>query len=264
MSGPRDYLLLRLESPMMAFGGPMVDYLGPTRDFPGQSQLTGLLGNALGFEHADAEALEALQARLRLASLLVRPGERLRDYHTVDLGRPHLVGTGWTTRGRMETRAGASSTETHIRHRWYLADACVLVALALDPPDAGTDLAALAAALDRPARPLFIGRKTCLPTAPIRLGGILAAATPEDALRAARDRLEEARRGEPRRDRDYRREEGTRTETDLRLGDPPPGASVETERLIDRRDWRNQMHTGARPVRRASLPASPAPAETAP
>ncbi len=43
-----EFLLLRLEAPLMAFGGPMVDYIGRTRSFPGQAQITGLLGNALG------------------------------------------------------------------------------------------------------------------------------------------------------------------------------------------------------------------------
>jgi hypothetical protein len=102
-------------------------------------------------------------------------GERLRDYHTVDLGQPHLTGTGWTTRGTAETRDGASGKATHIRHRWYLADALVLVALTLAPDNETPGLDRLAAALDCPARPLFIGRKPCLPTAPIRLGKVRVA-----------------------------------------------------------------------------------------
>src|SRR4051812_36428554 len=99
-----EFLLLRLEAPLMAFGGPMVDQIGRTRAFPGQAQVAGLLGNALGYRHQDADALEALQRRLLFAAALLRPGEPLRDYHTVDLGQPHLTGTGWTTRGAMETR----------------------------------------------------------------------------------------------------------------------------------------------------------------
>src|SRR3546814_18063762 len=53
-----------------------------------------------------AERLQRLQARIRFASLLLRPGEELRDYHTVDLGQRHLAEPGWTTRGRTEHRAG--------------------------------------------------------------------------------------------------------------------------------------------------------------
>ncbi|MFK4047751.1 type I-E CRISPR-associated protein Cas5/CasD [Roseomonas mucosa] len=244
-----DWLLLRLEAPLMSFGGPMVDQIGPTRRFPGQAQITGLLSNALGYRHGDADALEALQARLRLAAALVRPGEVLRDYQTVDLGRPHLVRTGWTTRGRMESREGASSETTHIRHRWYLTDALVVVALTLVPAGAAPDLSALGEALDHPARPLFIGRKPCLPTAPLRLGR-LEAATAEDALCFAAAMLGHC--------------EPIEAEIDARLASGAPRRGEREEHLVDRRDWRNQAHTGTRAARRLSLPMSSAPAATEP
>jgi CRISPR system Cascade subunit CasD len=241
------FLLLRLEAPMMAFGGPMVDAIGPTRRFPGQAQICGLLGNALGYHHEDAAHLEALQARLRLAAALVEPGERLRDYQTVDLGRPHLVGTGWTTRGTLEKRAGASGETTHIRQRWYLADACLLLALALEPEAEPPTLDALCDALLYPARPLFIGRKTCLPTAPLVLGLAEAVDAPT-ALRDAASRLAEADARLGRR----RHAETMEMEVDARL---LPGAAV--ERLVDGRDWLNQMHTRERGVVRRSEVASP-------
>ena len=41
------HLTLRLESPLMAFGGAIVDNLGVIRSFPSVSKLTGLLANAL-------------------------------------------------------------------------------------------------------------------------------------------------------------------------------------------------------------------------
>lgn len=243
MSKDREYLLLRLEAPLMAFGGPKVDALGVTRDFPGQSQIAGLFGNALGYDHGDADALEALQSRLRFACLLARPGERFRDYQTVDLGQPHLSGTGWTTRGRLESRAGASSDGTHIRQRWYLADALVLVALTLEPPDVEPSLVTLADALDHPARPLFIGRKPCLPAAPMRLGPIATAAGPEEALREGLCRLS-------------CEEVGTAAEIDVRLLSAHP-ENLEVDQLVDQRDWRNQMHTGTRFVHRLDLRVAP-------
>jgi CRISPR system Cascade subunit CasD len=243
------FLLLRLEAPMMAFGAVQVDAIGPTRTFPGQAQICGLLGNALGYVHQDADRLEALQRRLRLAVSLVEPGERLRDYQTVDLGRAHLVGTGWTTRGAVEERAGASSETTHIRQRWYLADARLLVALTLDPADEAPTLDTLYAALIYPARPLFIGRKNCMPTAPIALGLTEAADVPA-ALRESATRLAQADAQEGRRTR--RPAEPVAMEFDQRL---PPGANPlrdEAERLVDGRDWRNQMHTRERSVVRTA------------
>jgi CRISPR-associated Cas5-like protein len=41
-------LLLRLEAPLMSFGGVAIDYRGVTRTFPGCAMLTGLITNALG------------------------------------------------------------------------------------------------------------------------------------------------------------------------------------------------------------------------
>ena len=241
------FLLLRLEAPLMAFGGPVVDFVGPTRRFPGQAQIAGMLGNALGYRHGDADALTALQARLRLAAAVLRPGELLRDYQTVDLGQPHLVGTGWTTRGALEKRDGASSEGTHIRIRWHLADACVLVALTLDPSDEAPNLADLDAAVLCPARPLFIGRKPCLPTAPIRLG-LVDAADAADALRQGAASLADAGMPFP---------QDVQVEGDARLPGLPnhgqAGGLDGEERLVDRRDWRNGLHTGARTVHRGSL-----------
>jgi len=247
------FLLLRLEAPMMAFGATMVDAIGPIRNFPGQSQICGLLGNALGYRHQDAERLEALQRRLRLAAALVDPGERLRDYQTVDLGRPHLVGTGWTTRGAVEERAGASGETTHIRQRWYLADARALVALTLDPDDPAPTLDELCMALAYPARPLFIGRKNCLPTAPIALAVVQAADAPT-ALRTAFALLIQADEREGRRARSLAI---AATEIDHRL---MPGADPDRddiERLVDGRDWRNQMHTRERSVVRPARVDAP-------
>lgn len=53
---------------------------------------------------------------------------------------------------------------THQRYRDY--DSLCVVALRLESPDQVPTLDDLAKALDEPARPLFIGRKPCLPGEP--------------------------------------------------------------------------------------------------
>ncbi len=251
--GPTRFLLLRLEAPLMAFGGPVVDANGRTRPFPGQAQITGLLGNALGYRHRDAEALAALQRRLRMAAALIESGELVRDYQTVDLGQTHLAGTGWTTRGTVEARGGASGEATHIRLRWYLADALVLVALMLDPPGEDPSLADLEAALTHPARPLFIGRKPCLPTAPI----FLAPSAASDALGALRDGMKQLADRHPTLRRRDTAPGKIQVELDTRLAAAiaANGMNTEYEQLVDRRDWHNQMHTGERAVRRVRVDA---------
>ncbi|MBZ0116483.1 MAG: type I-E CRISPR-associated protein Cas5/CasD, partial [Sandaracinaceae bacterium] len=157
-------LLLRLDAPLMSFGGTVVDARNVTDDFPARSMITGLCGNALGYDHRDVRELARLQERVRIGARRDREPERIVDFQTVDLGQPFLL-EGWTTDGRVEGREGGSAgTGTHIRLRHYLADGVYTVALTLVPADEPPALDDLSRALDEPARPLFIGRKCCLPS----------------------------------------------------------------------------------------------------
>ena len=165
----RRHLILRLEAPLMSFGGVVIDNYGVTDAWPAASMLTGLIGNALGWKRMDATALDRLQERLVFACRADREGERLRDYQTAELAKNDK---GWTTRGQPEGRAGGAGTYVgmHIRHRDFWADRVVSVALRLEPVDEAPDLDAVAAAFDRPARPLFLGRKPYLPATRILTG----------------------------------------------------------------------------------------------
>ncbi|MCO6416036.1 type I-E CRISPR-associated protein Cas5/CasD [Siccirubricoccus sp. KC 17139] len=167
------HLLLVLEGPLLAFGGEVVDARGVVGDFPTASLLIGLLANALGWRRGERERHARLQARLVFAARIDREGERITDFQTAQLGKDDR---GWTTSGTPEERAGGPGTYAapHIRLRDYDADKRVTVALRLDPAGEAPDLEALAAALESPARPLFLGRKTCLPSRPL-LGGLVEA-----------------------------------------------------------------------------------------
>ena len=68
------WLVMQLEAPLMAFGGVLIDQVGPTRDFPAGSMLVGLIGNALGWRWADDERHQAVQDRLIFASRREREG----------------------------------------------------------------------------------------------------------------------------------------------------------------------------------------------
>jgi CRISPR system Cascade subunit CasD len=163
------HLLLRLEAPLMAFGTLAVDQRRPIQRWPAVSMLTGLIGNALGWRRTEFERLDRLQARLRWAARIDRPGVPLADFQTVALDKDDK---GWTTRHEVEERAGGPDTydSPHIRLRDYRADAAVTVALSLlDAGEAPTP-ADIAAAFERPMRPLFIGRKNCLPSRRLLIG----------------------------------------------------------------------------------------------
>ena len=169
-----DCLLLRLDAPLISFGAVVVDQLNPTWRFPAKSMLTGLLGNALGWDHRHTGLLQDLQDRTRFAARWDAEPDLLTEYQTVDLGQPFMVDTGWTTRGRQEKRGkGDATAGTHQRWREHWANGVATVAIALDR-DGDPTLDAIEAALRAPARPLFIGRKPCLPAAPLLIGRCVA------------------------------------------------------------------------------------------
>jgi len=223
-----DVLLLRFDTPLMSFGAVVVDQNHPVWRFPGVAMLTGLLGNALGWDHRDTDRLQSLQDRLRFAARWDAEPELLTDYQTVDLGQDFMIGTGWTTRGRREDRGkGAATTGTHIRYRDHWANGVATIALALDG-EGEPSLAALEQALRFPARPLFLGRKPCLPAGPLLLGRRRA-----EGVRAALA-------AEPLADVGPRRRPGRIPA--LWPLDEAQGAQVE-ERYAPR-DWRNNIHRG--------------------
>lgn len=166
------HLLLNLEAPLMAFGGETIDNLGVIRRFPAASMLTGMFANALGWRRTERDRHQRLQDRIVFAARIDREpagGLRMTDFQTAQLGRNDR---GWTTRGAPEGRAGGANTydAPHLRYRDFFADMRVTVALRLERVDEQPTLEDLADALDEPARPLFIGRKPCLPSARLNAG----------------------------------------------------------------------------------------------
>lgn len=235
-----EVLILCFDAPLLSFGGVQVDQRGVTRDFPARSMLTGLLANALGYDHGDFERLQRLQARLSYAARRDRAGTRIVDFQTVDLGQDFMRG-GWTTRGTPESRGGGSAkTGTHIRYRYYLADAVYTIVVSLDPPEEEPSLATVEAALREPERPLFLGRKCCLPAAPLVVERTSAASL-SGALRAAPI------------------VEWRADATDAVLAwwpveDGDLGLGSRRIPVTDERDWANQVHVGRRFMREGRLP----------
>lgn len=236
----------------MSFGGPQVDHIGPTGRFPTVSQVTGLFGNALGYRHGEAAKLQALQDRVMLASALLRPGEEVEDYQTVDLGQDHLRNPAWTTRGRTEHRDGGRAARygTHIRLRWYRADASVLSAVSLASPAAAPTIEDIARALDHPARPLSLGRRPCVPAGRIVLGVVAEASDLMAAIRMVESDF-------PERWSALHPEGAGEVDAEWPAGggDSTDGAS--THRVVDERDWATGLHGGERTVSRGRVTIGP-------
>jgi CRISPR system Cascade subunit CasD len=111
----------------------------------------------------------------------------------------------------------------------------VLVALRLQPAEESPTLHELAAALDKPARPLFVGRKNCLPTARL-MAGWVEADNILSALQLAEPALSHNVRAQ------WPDGEG-------RL----PGQQDRTLDVCDERNWTSGVHGGWRPVREGVL-----------
>jgi CRISPR system Cascade subunit CasD len=220
---------MRLEAPLMAFGGETIDNYGVIRDFPALSMVTGLLANALGYRREESELHDRLQARLLVGARLDREIQRLTDFQTAQLGKDDK---GWTTWGIAEERRGGAESykSPHLRYRDYHASLNVLVALRLEPAVESPTLDDLAQALDHPARPLFIGRKTCLPSRRVFAGWHDA----ENVLAA----LQTAQLPDKARH--------------LRVQWPEGEGILAGDRsldLCDERNWMSGVHGGWRPVR---------------
>lgn len=241
----RRHLVLRLASPLIAFGGETIDNQGVIRDFPALSMLTGLIANALGWDRGQDALHNRLQQRLRMGTLLepvaLRGGmattQRVVDFQTAELGASDK---GWTTWGLPEERRGGADSYAapHLRYRHYHVELTAWVALHLEPSDETPTLEQVAEALDRPARPLFIGRKPCLPTGRIAAGWQEAEHV-LDALRAWAQHL-------------------PAHGTALRAQWPEGQGSLSSDRcsdVCDERNWTSGLHGGWRPVREGVLPA---------
>lgn len=229
-----DILILRLEAPLMSFGAPIVDRHGEIQPYPALSMIAGMLGNALGYDHSDFQKLQRLQERLCYASRQDRAGQEIQDYQTVDLSQDFMRDkNGWTTEGWLDKRKGGGASKgTHIRLRDYRADAIHTVAMTLAPTEEEPTIDDLEHALRHPERPLFIGRKTCLPSAPLLLGRRQA-----KNLTKVLQQVPLSNRADDR--ESYSAWWPADNEADH------PQADIEKP-VTDNRDWSNQIHVGER------------------
>jgi len=223
-------MVLVFDAPLVAFGGETIDNLGVIREFPALSMITGLFANALGWDRSETDRHELLQDRLIVGSLVRQTGRRLRDFQTAQLDGNDR---GWTTRGVPEERAGGAGTylSPHLRYRDFHADRITQVVVRLDPADEMPTLDDIAAALDRPQRPLFIGRKPCIPARRL-FDRWVNAENVLDALRQMVD-VDEGSDG-------------------LQAQWPDGEGQLNGDRLSelgDERRWRTGLHGGLRPVR---------------
>lgn len=153
-------LVLRLSGPLQSWGIDSQYNRRNTFREPTKSGVVGLLAAAQGRHRGDP--IEDLVG-LTMAVRTDEPGSVLRDYHTVsNLHGTQLLSAATNTKGHQVPSKGKW---TAVTQRMYLQDATFVVGVSGD-----TDLLVeLAARIVRPAFPLALGRRACVPTQPLIL-----------------------------------------------------------------------------------------------
>ncbi|MDG2991561.1 type I-E CRISPR-associated protein Cas5/CasD [Candidatus Synechococcus calcipolaris G9] len=140
-------LLMRLRSPMMSWGDHSQFGHRDSRREPTKSAVIGLICAALGRPRWEPVGdLAALKMGIRVN----KEGVLQRDYHTV----------------QDNMRDDGSKVNTTLSDRYYVADADYLVGLEGDVEL----LNSLDAALQTPHWQLYFGRKSFIPSHPVRMG----------------------------------------------------------------------------------------------
>lgn len=158
------WLEVTLQAPMMSFGAISIDRFAPTGRFPSKSMIVGMIGSALGLERSNVKALQDLQDKIIFACALEEENGILRDMQNAKLAVEKM----WTTRGAPVSRDGGDATyERSVRRtKDYLQDARLRLVIGLKDGSSFT-LEEIAEAFRRPVYPISIGRRTCLPSAPM-------------------------------------------------------------------------------------------------
>lgn len=151
------WLALRLEGPLQSWGFEDRFNRRKTSSLPTKSALLGLCCAALGAGRGSQEEKAWLSRLNRLGCLVIdtrasgdRPMRRMEDFHTVQNTR--------TADGKIK--------ETHITHRTYLNDAAFAALLGGD----AVTLNEVKQALADPVWGVWLGRKACIPSAPVLVG----------------------------------------------------------------------------------------------
>ncbi|MCC7373378.1 MAG: type I-E CRISPR-associated protein Cas5/CasD [Verrucomicrobiales bacterium] len=165
-------LAFLLEGPMQSWGTGSRYQRRATDSFPSKSGVLGLIAAALGIDkHAANEAelliqLVALHFEVyRVSRLRGREANsilRLEDYHTIGGGYDEEI-EPWA-RASIPRKASGGPFGTVVTRRVYLSDATFVALLTGDR----VVLETIAMRLDDPVWGVWLGRKCCLPSMPVR------------------------------------------------------------------------------------------------
>ena len=153
-------VVLRLEGPLQSWGTSSQYNRRMTDILPSRSAVTGMLCAALGLSRGSDEEQAFLMEMVSVRMLTVAvprmlegrrlPVRRMEDYHTV----------------QNTLKAGGTFKDCHITRRQFLLDASFRVFLSGER----LLMEKIGAALQDPVWGLWLGRKACIPSAPVFAG----------------------------------------------------------------------------------------------
>ncbi len=180
MSSDKSYLTLRLEGPLQSWGFDSQYNRRNTGLMPTKSAIAGMCCAALGWPRGSKEEQDFLISfgEIRMTAIAIPrngvkkdlPVRRLQDYHTVgggydpdDLSERRSITTS-AEDGKPRAKNGQALAV--LTRRQFLTDAAFGVLLEGD----AILLSEMATALADPKWGIWLGRKNCIPTAPVFAG----------------------------------------------------------------------------------------------
>ena len=155
----KSVLVLRLAGPLQSWGSRSQHNRRETDLLPSKAGVIGLLAAADGRRRNDP--IEDL-LQISLGVRVDQPGSLLRDFHTVsDLANAPLLSAAVNEKGVQKPTSPKKFT--HVTQRYYLQDACFVAAL----QGSADFVLHLTQAMCRPAFPLALGRRSCVPSQPL-------------------------------------------------------------------------------------------------
>lgn len=164
----QDFLIIKLQGAMQAWGGHTFEDYRPSHIFPTRSAVVGLLGACLGIYRADIKGRADLNASFELTVRADRRKvhmQKMTDFHTV-----------------LDARKvdGAPRPDAIISHREYLCDAEFSLALGFRN-NSVFNLEKVKAAIQKPHYTPSLGRRSCPIQSPL-FNTIKAAESAQEAL----------------------------------------------------------------------------------
>lgn len=162
----KSYLVLGLEGDFQSYGTDSKFYVRDTDLHPSKSAVIGMMLSSLGWFNADSSVLAQFSSGfMRVDAYGTKRDRIMRDFHTI--GHGHDMNNAWDRNFLLRDADGKlSSSPTKTSTRNYLVGMKFKVIIEL-PADLCQKVVA---ALKNPIHGPFLGRKNCIPSAPMYRG----------------------------------------------------------------------------------------------